>query len=165
MNTKQLDSVNKVKHTYQDIMCVCNTCTGTQGGYKYSFNYSIQPTMEPISYKLKGYKQNAGLSFNDIGIDIQSTALSEVSAYMGTIASGLSGGGDAPPIVTSITASPWNDFNNWRYDNKIFQKTKRYEYKDEVYSPYSSLPGVCMSVQISSNIYIVSVNYTIIDWD
>jgi len=59
---KQLLSVDKDKEEYHDIMCVCpptvanDTCIVEDrprwAGYKFQFNYSIDPTMEPISYLL-----------------------------------------------------------------------------------------------------------------
>ena len=51
-----LKYVSKEKHTFQEIVCVCfeSGCDLTFGGYKYNFSYSANPTIEPVSYKLKG---------------------------------------------------------------------------------------------------------------
>ncbi len=173
---KTLESVDKDKVEYHDVMCVCPPTTQLgncavdgrpeQAGYKFQFNYSIQPTMEPISYKLKGYKQNASLSYNDIGTDINNEVNDEVSQYMEFINTTYFGdlNNDIKHIVNNYSDHAWNNRRNWTLQNKIFQKMRLFEYKGEEYAPESSLKRVCMGVNIQSSTYIVTAKFTIIDW-
>lgn len=177
LSTQQLDSVDKEKSDYQDIMCVCapdEACSDADGrpwwgGYKYNFSYTIQPTMEPISYKLRGYKQNATLTYNNIGVDIDSAVMEEVSGYMNFIKDNylINIGNEAEkfyPIVTDIQSNEWNRFENQSLQNKVFQKVKRIDQIGEVYSPINNLKKVCMGLNISSQIYLVNAQFAIIDW-
>jgi hypothetical protein len=56
-STQQLKFIGKVQRDFQEVMCICNEidCVSGFGGYKYNFSYSANPTIEPVSYKLKGY--------------------------------------------------------------------------------------------------------------
>lgn len=175
LSTQTLDSVNKEKADYQDIMCVCaptETCVDDarpiQAGYKYQFSYSIQPTMEPISYKLKGYKQNASLTYNNIGVNIDDIVMEEVTNYMKFIKENyLAGVGDDPsnfePIVTNVSSNEQNRFDNQTLQNKVFQKVKRIDQIGEMYSPFFNLKKVCMGLTLSSQIYLVNAQFSIID--
>ncbi len=55
--TNQLKYIGKEQRNFQEIICICNDidCSSGFGGFKYSFSYSSNPTIEPVSYKLKGY--------------------------------------------------------------------------------------------------------------
>lgn len=57
LESQTLKYVGKVQSDFQEIACVCNEseCDGEWGGFKYSFSYKATPTIEPVSYKLKGY--------------------------------------------------------------------------------------------------------------
>jgi len=55
VETQSLKSIDRLKDDYQEVVCVCGSeCSGNYEGYKYSFKYQASPTIEPISYKLKG---------------------------------------------------------------------------------------------------------------
>jgi hypothetical protein len=61
--------------------------------------------MEPISYRLKGYKWNAVLTYKNIGENIQEDSMSEILAYMQFIRDNYLvgiGSDDFRPIITSI---------------------------------------------------------------
>lgn len=55
VESQSLKSINRLKDDYQEVVCVCSgDCSNAYEGYKYSFKYSASPTIEPISYRLKG---------------------------------------------------------------------------------------------------------------
>lgn len=171
--TKTLTSVDKDKAEYHDIMCVCpSTVTNCavegrpeQGGYKFQFNYSIEPTMEPISYLLKGYTWNASLSYSDIDQPIKDDVIIEINKYMHFIYDTYFeplNYINIKPIVLNFNDYAQNEHDNWSLSNKIFQRIKRFEWRGEEYDPFGHLPMVCMGVNIESNTYLVAAKFTII---
>ena len=169
--TNTLQSVDKDKREFHDVMCVC-PATGPdclsgdrpeQEGYKFQFNYSIQPTMEPISYRLKGFKWNASLSYNDIGTVIKDEVVQEVSKYMQFISSTYFEIATIKQLVDNFYEHTQNERDNQSLQNKIFWKMKLFEWKGEEYDPYSDLTKVCMGVNIQSTPYIVTAKFSVID--
>jgi hypothetical protein len=85
---QMLKSINRPKDDFQEVVCMCAE-GGDFDGYKYTFKYSAQPTIEPTSYRLKGYTWNASLSYNDVGIDAESEIMAEVQNKINTIGEGI----------------------------------------------------------------------------
>jgi len=85
---QMLKSINRLKDDFQEVICMCAT-GGDFDGYKYTFKYSAQPTIEPTSYRLKGYTWNASLSYNDVGIDSELDIMDEVQNKIINIGDGI----------------------------------------------------------------------------
>lgn len=163
IENNELGSLDKEKVSNHEIICVCpnnsSSCNnGDQGGFKYSFSYQAQPTTEPVSYGLKGYKQNANLTYNDIGVDIHQSVIDEITLYIDKINALYT----IPVIAPQFYNHLQNSYNNQQLDNKIFQKINRYDQKDEVYYPYDYLENICVNLTISSQIYIINANYDMV---
>ena len=89
---RALRSINREKDDFQEIICVCNdgeSCVSDYEGYKYNFKYSAQPTIEPVSYRLKGWTWDASLNYNDIGVDAETPIMAEVQRKIDEIGVGL----------------------------------------------------------------------------
>ena len=109
---KALKSINRPKDDYQEVICMCRTgCTTDWDGFKYSFKYTATPTIEPVSYRLKGWTWDASLNFNDIGVNIETPVLTEVQRKVNAIGTGME---------TNILSRVWNRYVNWQLSDKIF---------------------------------------------
>ena len=156
VETKSLKSINRRKDDYQEVICMCREgCTNDQDGFKYSFKYTASPTIEPVSYKLKGQTWDASLNYNDIGVDIENDVLIEVQRKVDTIGTGLE-----PDILSRV----WNRFNNWQLSDKIFQKVNSIIYKQEVYDETSYFNSFVPQITISSEIYLININWSVVYW-
>lgn len=155
VETQTLKSVNRLKDDYQEIVCVCGgTCDNNYGGQKYSFKYQANPTIEPVSYRLKGWSQDASLNYNDVGIDAESSIMAEVNSKITQI-------GDKG-IEPNILNYKQNDFNNWQLSDKIFQRVKSLIYKFETYSELAYYDTFVPVFTISSEIYTVNIQQSIV---
>lgn len=157
-----LKYVSKIQTNYQEITCICNedSCEDGQGGFKYSFGYKSTPTIEPVSYKLKGYSQQANLDYDDIGVDISDDVILEIQNKINNI---LTISPDGLPI--NIFDDIQNEFNNQKLLNNIFQRNKSFLYKNEIYNELGYLNTLIPSLKISSNIYTVNIQQSSIQQD
>ncbi len=148
IETNMLKSLDRIKVDYHEILC-----NGTDG-MKWQFNYNIEPTLEPLSYRLKGFKWSASLSYNDLGTmsnGIEALALVKINSIIAGLGIGV-------PAISQKQ----NEFNNWTYDNNIFWKIKLIEYKGEVYTPDTSLSSACVSMSINSQIWTYISKWSIV---
>lgn len=150
IETNMLKSLDRLKVDYHEIMC------NISDGLKQQFNYNIEPTLEPLSYRLKGFKWSASLSYNDLGTmsdGVESLALVKINQIIVALNIGVL------PI-----SQKWNEFTNQTYSENIFQKIKLIEYKGEVYSPNGILDTACVSMAINSQIQTYTNKYSIVDF-
>ena len=157
-----LKYVGKIQTDYQEVTCICNEigCEDGQGGFKYSFGYKCTPTIEPVSYKLKGYSQQANLSYDDIGVDISEDVILEIQNKINDILTIFPDG-----LPNGLFDNLWNEFNNQKLSNNIFQRNSSFLYKDEVYDELGYLNTLIPSLKISSNIYTVNIQWSSIQQD
>lgn len=159
--TQTLEYVGKIQKDYQEIACVCNEigCNADQEGFKYTFSYKATPTIEPVSYKLKGYSYQANLSYDDIGIDISSDVKTEIEKKINNIILSAPDG-----ISNDIFSNLQNSFNNWKLTENIFWRTNSFLYKDEIYDELSYLSSFVPVLKINANIYTVNIQQSVVDW-
>ena len=156
VETQTLKSINRQKDDYQEIVCVCGTeCDNGQEGFKYGFKYQANPTIEPVSYKLKGYSQDASLNYNDVGLNIETQVMAEVRRKIIAVGEG---------IEQNILGYKQNSFNNQQLSDKIFQKVNSIIYKYETYDELGYFNIFVPSFTISSEIYTVNITQSVVHW-
>lgn len=157
-----LKYIGKVQNDYQEVVCICNEdgCNNDFGGFKYDFSYKATPTVEPVSYKLKGFAQEATLQYDDIGIDIRSDVTTEIYNKILEVNSLYT---DALP--EDIFDNIQNSFNNQKLTDNIFQRNNSYVYREEIYNATGYLNNIVPSFRISSNIYTINIQQSVVSQD
>lgn len=156
VETQTLKSINRQKDDYQEIVCVCGgECDNNYEGYKYNFKYQANPTIEPVSYRLKGQTQDASLNYNDVGVDVEDVVMAEVRTKLLQVGTG---------IETSILDYKQNSFKNWQLSDKIFQKVNSIIYKFESYDELGYYDVFIPTFTISSEIYTINIQQSVVHW-
>lgn len=165
LSKNALISLDKIKTEYFNVICICpenGSCdNNNQGGYNYSFSYSIEPTIEPVIHKVRGYKQNSNLTYSNIGVDYHNEILQEIFTYLSNIKTTYAPIGESLEI--NFASHEQLNFDNQNLSQKIFQKNKRYEYKEEIYDYTTYLDKFITNISIQSNVYIVNIKFEVVD--